>query len=194
MSRIDFKRHLREALIECWIETIRSAPPRKLRSPMMAKILTCEDQWHTSGKPRAANARKLRRLASASPDTAAPGSNGQRSVREWNGVQHTVGITEAGYLWNGKTSRSLSAIAKEITGTKWSGPRFFGVQTRKKSAASFTPEKPLTKTLTRLSTRWTRSVRPARPIYARSATEDGSSCRSTMMMAGYPVGPWIALA
>lgn len=129
MSRIDFKALTRAELIECWTEMIGSAPPPKLRSPMMAKILTCEHQWQTSGKPRAALARKLRRLASASPDGAAPASNGQRLVREWNGVEHTVDIMEAGYLWNGKTWRSLSAIAREITGTKWSGPRFFGVQT-----------------------------------------------------------------
>lgn len=129
MSRIDFKHLSRDDLIACWTEMIGSAPPPKLRSPMMAKILTCENQWQASGRPRAALVRKLRRLARAAPDSTLPASSGQRLVREWNGVEHTVDITEAGYLWNGKTWRSLSAIAREITGTKWSGPRFFGVQT-----------------------------------------------------------------
>jgi hypothetical protein len=125
----DFERLSREELIECWTEMIGSAPPPKLRSPMMAKILICEHQWQASGRPRATLVRRLRRLARAAPDSALPAGNGQRLVREWNGVEHTVDVTEAGYLWNGKTWRSLSAIAKEITGTKWSGPRFFGVQT-----------------------------------------------------------------
>ena len=129
MSRTDFKRLSRDDLIACWTEMIGSAPPPKLRSPMMAKILTCENQWQASGRPRAALVRKLRRLAGSAADSTLPASSGQRLIREWNGVEHTVDITEAGYRWNGKTWRSLSAIAKEITGTKWSGPRFFGVQT-----------------------------------------------------------------
>ncbi|MCH2459292.1 MAG: DUF2924 domain-containing protein [Henriciella sp.] len=129
MSRTDFNRLSREELIECWTEIIGSPPPHKLRSPMMAKILTDEHQWQTSGRPRATLVRKLQRLTGAPPNSTLPATSGQRLVREWSGVEHTVDITEAGYLWNGKTWRSLSAIAKEITGTKWSGPRFFGVQT-----------------------------------------------------------------
>jgi hypothetical protein len=51
-----------------------------------------------------------------------------RLVREWNGVTHVVDRRENGFLYRGKTYRSLSAIAKEITGAKWSGPRFFGLK------------------------------------------------------------------
>jgi hypothetical protein len=49
-------------------------------------------------------------------------------VREWRGVTHHVTITEDGFLWNGKAHQSLSAIARAITGTKWNGPRFFGMR------------------------------------------------------------------
>lgn len=129
MSQVDFEFLSREQLIERWTKMIGSAPPPKLRSPMMVKVLTCEQQWQASGQPRAALVRKLRRLVGETTGGAVPASNGQRLVREWNGIEHTVDITEAGYLWNGKIWRSLSAIAREITGTKWSGPRFFGVQT-----------------------------------------------------------------
>ena len=52
---------------------------------------------------------------------------GGRLLREWNGVTHVVEVTETGFLWNGETWRSLSAIARAITGTHWSGPRFFGL-------------------------------------------------------------------
>ena len=57
-------------------------------------------------------------------------SRGTRLVREWNGALHEVEVLEDGYLWRGARHRSLSAIARAITGTKWSGPRFFGLMAR----------------------------------------------------------------
>lgn len=53
--------------------------------------------------------------------------SGTRFVREWNGKSHIVEVVETGFAWQGKTYRSLSAIAMSITGTRWSGPRFFGL-------------------------------------------------------------------
>lgn len=52
---------------------------------------------------------------------------GTRLVREWNGRTHFVDVAEDGFVFDGKTYRSLSAIAKRITGAHWSGPRFFGL-------------------------------------------------------------------
>lgn len=52
---------------------------------------------------------------------------GTRLVREWNGHTHHVEMVEGGFVWNGKTHRSLSMIARQITGAHWSGPRFFGL-------------------------------------------------------------------
>jgi hypothetical protein len=52
---------------------------------------------------------------------------GAKLVREWRGVVHTVTILEDGFEWQGRRWRSLSAIAHEITGAHWSGPRFFGL-------------------------------------------------------------------
>jgi hypothetical protein len=49
-------------------------------------------------------------------------------VREWRGTTHHVTVTDAGFLWNGKTYGSLARIAHAITGTKWNGPRFFGMR------------------------------------------------------------------
>jgi len=61
-------------------------------------------------------------------------SPGTRLVREWNGTLHVVTIEEGGAIhWNGKTWKSLSEIARVITGTRWSGPAFFGL--RRKQAA-----------------------------------------------------------
>jgi hypothetical protein len=49
-------------------------------------------------------------------------------VREWRGTTHHVTVTDDGFLWNGKPHRSLSGIARAITGTAWNGPRFFGLR------------------------------------------------------------------
>ena len=52
---------------------------------------------------------------------------GTRLVRDWHGVGHTVTVLEQGFAYAGKQWRSLSAIAKAITGAHWNGPRFFGL-------------------------------------------------------------------
>jgi hypothetical protein len=62
------------------------------------------------------------------PEQATKLAPGGRLLREWNGVTHLVEVTADGYRWNGSTHRSLSAIARGITGARWSGPRFFGLK------------------------------------------------------------------
>jgi hypothetical protein len=57
---------------------------------------------------------------------------GTRLVRDWHGVGHTVVVTESGFEYDGKPWKSLSAIARAITGTHWNGPRFFGLVERHK--------------------------------------------------------------
>jgi len=54
-------------------------------------------------------------------------SPGTRLVRDWNGRRHCVDVGDKGFIFDGKTYRSLSAIAEKITGAHWSGPRFFGL-------------------------------------------------------------------
>ena len=56
---------------------------------------------------------------------------GTRLVREWHGVTYEVTIANQGYQWEGRLYRSLTAIAREITGANWSGPRFFGIRPSK---------------------------------------------------------------
>jgi hypothetical protein len=57
-------------------------------------------------------------------------------VREWQGTAHYVTVTDEGFLWNGKPHRSLSGVARAITGTKWNGPRFFGLRDVNNTMAS----------------------------------------------------------
>lgn len=56
-------------------------------------------------------------------------------VREHGGVMHEVMVVPGGFLWNSKTHASLSTIAKQITGTSWNGPRFFGLRPASKTRA-----------------------------------------------------------
>lgn len=60
---------------------------------------------------------------------------GMRLAREWNGTLHMVVIDENGAIrWNDRTWKSLSAVARAITGTRWSGPAFFGLKQRQQAA------------------------------------------------------------
>ena len=54
-------------------------------------------------------------------------STGTRLIRDWHGVGHSVTVLDDGFEYEGKQWKSLTAIARQITGTKWSGPRFFGL-------------------------------------------------------------------
>jgi Protein of unknown function (DUF2924) len=58
-------------------------------------------------------------------------SPGTVLTREWGGQHHKVMVLEQGFVWEGRTYRSLSEIAKLITGTQWNGPRFFGLRDKK---------------------------------------------------------------
>ena len=71
---------------------------------------------------------RLERIAAGKERKASPTLQpGARLLREWNGTTHVVDVLPNGFHWNGTTHRSLSAIAREVTGAHWSGPRFFGL-------------------------------------------------------------------
>lgn len=78
---------------------------------------------------REAGRSKVTDIQVARDAPAAPTSvrSGTRLMRKWNGRMHVVDVTESGILFDGKLYRSLTAVAKRITGVQWSGPRFFGL-------------------------------------------------------------------
>lgn len=59
---------------------------------------------------------------------------GTRLIREWQGVEHCVTVTRDGYEWQGRPYKSLSAIARTITGTRWNGWVFFGLKNKRRAA------------------------------------------------------------
>ena len=60
---------------------------------------------------------------------------GTKLIREWDGVAHTVTVLREGFDWDGRRFKSLSAVARAITGTRWNGYRFFGLRERKRGEA-----------------------------------------------------------
>jgi hypothetical protein len=119
----------RPALLQRWRRAFgRDAPPRLSRT-LMEKAIAHDLQVKAFGGLPARTRRALRTAAKADGRSSLSSlpSRGTRLVREWHGTRHEVEVLDDGYLWRGARHRSLSAIARAITGTKWSGPRFFGL-------------------------------------------------------------------
>ncbi|WP_298920554.1 DUF2924 domain-containing protein [uncultured Roseobacter sp.] len=110
-----------------WKEMFGRSPPKYLSPQFMKRVLIWEAQNRALGGVSAKTTHRLNRIATGkiAPTIAKPGSH---LVREWNGRTYQVEVTNSGYVMDGKPWRSLSAIARHITGAHWSGPRFFGVQ------------------------------------------------------------------
>ena len=66
-----------------------------------------------------------RKIKNGKSDQLLPGT---MLIREWNGERHEVMVLDGGFEYQGRKFRSLSAVAKHITGTKWNGPLFFGLR------------------------------------------------------------------
>jgi len=96
----------------------------------MKKAIGFEMQCKTFGYSSKSTERRLKAIAHgdvAKTPSAASIKPGTHLIREWNGRTYQVEATKEGYVLDGTTYRSLSAIAKKITGAHWSGPRFFGL-------------------------------------------------------------------
>jgi hypothetical protein len=122
----------RSALLQRWCRAFGpDAPPRLSRS-LIEKAIAYDLQVKALGGLPSRTRRALRAAAKADGKSSLSKlpSRGTRLVREWHGALHEVEVLEDGYLWRGGRHRSLSAIARAITGTKWSGPRFFGLIAR----------------------------------------------------------------
>ncbi|WP_174291730.1 DUF2924 domain-containing protein [Sphingomonas bacterium] len=115
------------ALREAWVRATGTAAPRV--SPGLLRLaLAWELQAAALGSlPRGVTA-ALDQLERGQTTTRAPAA-GMRLVREWGGKVHVVEIGEDQVIrWDGRDWRSLSEVARAITGTRWSGPAFFGLK------------------------------------------------------------------
>ena len=110
-----------------WVKLTASSCPRI--SPAMLRLaLAWEIQAKAYGGLSRLTQQKLDQLARGLTKTAAA-RPGTRLVREWQGKAHIVTIDEDGIIrWDGREWHSLSEVARAITGTRWSGPAFFGLK------------------------------------------------------------------
>ena len=120
-----------------WRRLHRTPPPMRLSRDLLMRAITYKLQERPLGGLSKSIIRKLERLnveptASDAQKPAPPISlkAGTRLVREWRGVTYTVLVHADGFEWNGRRYRSLTVVAREITGAHWSGPRFFGLRKR----------------------------------------------------------------
>jgi Protein of unknown function (DUF2924) len=125
-----------------WRRLFRADPPRLSRDIMMRAIAYRLQEIAHGGASRATQ-RRLMTLADEfeTGGTIAPPPGpkikpGSRLVREWHGRTHTVCVTDDGFEFQGKAYRSLTKIARDITGAQWSGPRFFGLTKRSATATA----------------------------------------------------------
>ncbi|MDZ5699849.1 DUF2924 domain-containing protein [Chelativorans sp. M5D2P16] len=128
----------RDECIARWKRQFGRVPPKYMSLRFMRRALAHEAQLKVHGGHSSAVRRALKTAlkearhgvgtaatsASASSVILRPGTH---LVREWNGRTYRVEVLEKGFLLDGKTYRSLSAVARRITGAHWSGPRFFGL-------------------------------------------------------------------
>lgn len=121
----------RAGLTALWQELFGDPPPKSLSRPFLRRTLAFEVQARAQGGLPKSFVTKLERAAGEdAPKRSSALEPGGRLLREWNGVTHVVDVTVQGFRWRERTWRSLSAIAREITGAHWSGPRFFGLAGR----------------------------------------------------------------
>jgi Protein of unknown function (DUF2924) len=120
-----------------WRRLFRRDAPRLSRDQMMRGIAYRIQENAFGGLPNAVEPRLAKlmatfesegRIVAPSPLSMKPGA---RLIREWRGRTHVVPAVDNGFEYEGKTFTSLAAIAVEITGARWSGPRFFGLARRR---------------------------------------------------------------
>jgi len=120
-----------------WVAKFGHERPKNLSQDLLLRTLAWRIQEKAFGGYDKATQRLLEAYGRQDADKVAlfrrlkPGTS---VVREYGGVRHIVMIGEDGFVWQGKTYDSLSAVAREITGSRWNGPRFFGLRTADNAA------------------------------------------------------------
>jgi len=129
LEQIDY-----DALRREWRRLYHAHPPKRVARALLMLGIAWKIQEQAYGGLGAATKRHLADLAKAmqqggdvARDRVARLKPGAKLLREWRGQTHKVIVLEEGFEWRGTRWRSLSVIAREITGVHWSGPRFFGL-------------------------------------------------------------------
>lgn len=118
-----------------WSEVFSAPPPAAARQDYLIRALAHHLQEQIGGGFAPSTQRRLAKLmadGAAKENSTHPARTnlkpGSRLLREWQGTTHEVAVVEGGFAYRAKTYKSLSEIARLITGTRWSGPLFFGLR------------------------------------------------------------------
>jgi hypothetical protein len=133
-----------EELRAQWQTLFGSDPPAKLRASLMVQAIAYRLQEKALGGLKPATLRLLERIADDAAArrqvVTAPAkiraSAGTVLIREWHGTKHQVTVLRDGFVYRAKRFHSLSEIARAITGSRWSGPLFFGLKSARKEQPS----------------------------------------------------------
>jgi hypothetical protein len=119
-----------DALRARWRTLFGAIPPKGLTKDIIGRMIAYRIQEEAFGGLDREAVKLLDRLARGEKPNELNRrlKAGTILVREYNGERHTVTVAPDGFLWRDTTCSSLSIIARAITGTKWNGPRFFGLR------------------------------------------------------------------
>ncbi len=124
-----------ERLKEQWRILYGTEPPPRISEDLLRRAIAYRLQERALGGLKPSMRRLLQRVAEdARPRRSTPTPPARRLrpgavlIREWRGTSHQVTVLEDGVLFHGKRHRSLSEVARKITGNRWSGPLFFGLK------------------------------------------------------------------
>jgi Protein of unknown function (DUF2924) len=124
-----------DELRERWKAMYGKTPSREIGRSFLTRAIAYRLQERAYGGLKPSTRRLLARVAeetATGSSTKKPQSRMAQSgtilIREWQGNAHRVTMLDDGVSFNGKRYRSLSEVAREITGSRWSGPRFFGLR------------------------------------------------------------------
>jgi hypothetical protein len=128
----------KEALARLWRGLFETDPPSRMRKELMLQFLAYRMQEQEFGPLSERSHRRLCQVAKAIKDSAntfllqkIPIRAGTRLIRKWKDQVHIVNVEEDSYEYRGTRYDSLSEIARLITGTRWSGPLFFGLKNKR---------------------------------------------------------------
>jgi hypothetical protein len=131
------------ALTELWRKIFTADPPLRMRKELMLQFVAYRMQEQEFGALSNRSHHRLRELAkaievnSSRPVSRRPAiKSGTRLIRQWKDEVHIVNVEEGNYEYRGARYESLSEIARLITGTRWSGPLFFGLKSSQKAPAA----------------------------------------------------------
>ncbi len=119
----------RTDLVERWVGLHGSPPIKTMTEGLLARGIAYEMQVRQIGGLTPSERKALGALARGRSNPS-PGllKAGTRLYRSWRGITQVILVLESGYSWRGKSYASLSEVARAISGTRWSGPRFFGLK------------------------------------------------------------------